>query len=198
VLLIDQYAGIKFAARILRRYKGPHNISFYPEDKDANPHRRRKIDEHLIVIAEDPSEATKGTHSSINNHCGSAFPLNDNMAGKRCAKVFREMTVRWDGNVAICCNDWRGVYKCGNVLETPIDEIWNNKAFLAARKKLYNGMRDFVPCKGCDAVSYRIGLLPDKLGKQSLPKPTIGDLRAIRQALKGKPYTKPIKRPWED
>lgn len=30
------------------------------------------------------------------------------MNGKRCAMPFREMAIRWDGSVALCCDDWRG------------------------------------------------------------------------------------------
>lgn len=30
----------------------------------------------------------------------------------------------------------------------------------------------FVPCKGCNALSHRVGLLPDLLGKEEMPEPT--------------------------
>jgi radical SAM protein with 4Fe4S-binding SPASM domain len=107
------------------------------------------------------------------------------------------MSIRWDGSVAICCNDWRGTYKAGNVVEDGLVEVWNSAAMDAARRKLYHGMRDFGPCKGCNATSYRVGLLPDKMGKVDLPKPTPRDRDLINRALAGKPYTVAVLRPWE-
>jgi MoaA/NifB/PqqE/SkfB family radical SAM enzyme len=169
----------------------------YPRHKEGNPHMRRKAHERVLTIVRDISKADKGTHSRLANHAGAAAPLSDKMAGKRCAKPFREMSIRWNGNVAICCDDWRGVYKCGNVLEDGLLKVWHSVNFRAARRKLYHGMRDFGPCLGCTARSYRVGLLPDKKGVVKLPKPDDTDLQVIKIATSGDPYTKPVLRPWE-
>ena len=107
------------------------------------------------------------------NHCGAAAPLDYSYEGKRCARPFREMTFRHDGSVALCCNDFRGQYLVGNIMNTDIDKIWQSKRFQAARILLYAGERGaFVPCKGCNALSHRVGLLPDLKGKQPMPEPT--------------------------
>lgn len=107
------------------------------------------------------------------NHCGAAAPLDYSYDGKRCARPFREMTFRHDGSVALCCNDFRGQYFVGNIMEQGIDEIWQSKKFQAARILLYAGERSaFVPCKGCNALSHRVGLLPDLKGLQEMPEPT--------------------------
>jgi hypothetical protein len=78
-----------------------------------------------------------------------------------------------------------------------LDEVWNGDAMYAARVKLYHGERDFGPCAKCDATSYRVGLLPDKLGKQTLPKPDAKVKAMLAKALAGKPYATPVLRPWE-
>lgn len=197
VLLLDDYDAYNIVKVIKNKYRGPHDIFYYPENKNANPHRRRRPNEHFIVITEDVSNQPGGTHGKLMNHCACAFPRNNSMAGKRCARPFREMSIRWNGNVALCCMDWRGIYKCGNILSTPIDKIWNNKFFYAARTMLYQGKRNFGTCHGCDTRSYRVGLLPDKKGKLTLPNPNNSTLKAISEAVKGKPYTKPVWRPWE-
>lgn len=106
------------------------------------------------------------------NHCGAAAPLDYSYDGKRCARPFREMTFRYDGSVALCCNDFRGEYPIGNIMERDIEDIWQDKKFRAARILLYAGMRTFTPCLGCNALSHRVGLLPDKMGKESMPEPT--------------------------
>lgn len=197
VLALDWYEGIQIVPKILDQYDGTHDILYYPENELANPHKRRKPKDHLFVIVQDIAEASKGTHSTLNNHAGSGAPKNDSAAGTRCAKPFRELSIRWDGNVAVCCNDWRGEYKCGNVQQLSLEEIWQGPAMQAARRKLYYGERTFGPCQGCDAKSYRPGLLPDKLGKQTLKRPDATTEREIKKALAGEPYTLPVLRPWE-
>uniref|UniRef100_A0A6M3L1E8 Putative iron-sulfur cluster-binding domain contining protein n=1 Tax=viral metagenome TaxID=1070528 RepID=A0A6M3L1E8_9ZZZZ len=197
ILLLDDYETYKISSKIIEKYKGPFEMRYYPKDNAANPHRRRKPNEHEIIITQDVSNQPGGTHGKLMNHCGCAFPLNDSMAGKRCARPFREISIRWDGSVSICCMDWRGIYKCGNVLKSSIDEIWNNKFFYAARIKLYHGERTFEPCLGCDTRSYRVGLLPDKKGKVKLSETDTYTENILTQAIAGRSYTKPVKRPWE-
>lgn len=197
VLAMDAYEYVSIVPRILERYKGSHRPRFYPKDITANPHHRRKPGEHEWVVIKDISEADKGVHATLNNHAGAGAPKNDRAAGKRCAKPFRELSIRWDGSIAICCNDWRGEYKCGNVIDDDLLTIWHGPAFIAARRKLYHGLRDFGPCAGCDALSYRPGLLPDKKGLHEVPLPTSNDEKAIRAALGGPSLTLPVLRPWE-
>lgn len=200
ILALDQYENIKFVPklRVLLAEMGAdfkYPIYDYPDEPKGNPHRRTK--QKFVTIIQDISKAAKGTHSLVNNHTGCGSPKNNSMQGKRCAKPFRELSVRWDGSVALCCNDWRGVYKCGNVGHDFIDQIWRGPSFEAARRKLIVGERTFAPCLGCDARSYRTGLLPDKLGKEKMEPPNSWCDTVIGQALEGQPYTEPVHRPWE-
>lgn len=197
VLALDAYENVNIVPKLLAAYQGKHSPQFYPREASANPHTRRKQGEHHLVIVEDITVATKGTHATLNNHAGAGAPKDYSAQGKRCAKPFREISVRWDGSVAVCCNDWRGEYKCGNLVQHSLEQIWQSAAFRAARRKLYHGQRDFGPCNGCNALSYRPGLLPDQKGKRSLPLPTILDEQAIRQALAGGTLSLPVLRPWE-
>lgn len=200
ILALDEYEGIKIVSKIRPASEGLRNIGIevreYPADPEGNPHRRigrRK----LVSLMVDPSVSSSGTHSKLVNHCGAAFPKNERQAGKRCHRPFREMSIRWDGSVAICCNDWRGEFKVGNVLEDGIDSVWNSTRFDGARRRLIQGRRDFGPCSGCDAVSYRVGLLPDPAGKDTMEAPDEQSDAAIQEALAGDPYTVPVLRPWE-
>lgn len=197
VLLLDNYDGIRIVDKVRQNYNGPHPVLDYPQDHRANPHRRRKPTEHEVVVVADIVSSSDGNHASLNNHTGGAAPLNDRAAGKRCAKPFREISVRWNGNVAICCNDWPGVYKIGNALETPLEELWQSDGFMAARRALLHGQRELAPCKGCDALSYRPGLLPDRMGKLTLPEPDEATWETWRACTAGEPFTPRVKRPWD-
>jgi radical SAM protein with 4Fe4S-binding SPASM domain len=139
-------------------------------------------------------------YDKVNTHCGGGGPpaaVNPALH-KRCAKPFRELSIRWDGNVAVCCNDFRGIYKIGNVRDYPdLDALWQHERFAAARQMLYHESRDFMPCVWCDAVSPRVGLLPDKHGKQQMARPDENTLRILDEAVEGDPYTPPVLRGWE-
>lgn len=199
VFAFDHYEYVKIGDKIMRQLTRdlPFNVHRYPAQLDASPHRRWSRDARVFIDIKDISQSEDGTHASLNNHCGAGAPPNDRGTGKRCAKPFRELSIRWNGDVAICCNDWRGVYKCGNALDESIESLWQGPAFTAARKFLYRGMREFAPCKGCDALSYRVGLLPDQRGKKTLPKPNEQDWKTVSRAQVGKPLTKAVLRPWE-
>jgi len=172
----------------------------YPASKSANPHARRHHDTKMLVYIADIFTETKGTHSRINTHCGTGSPPVATHHGKRCAKPFRELSIRWDGGIALCCNDWRGTYNCGSVHDDrTLDEIWNGPGFDAARRELYLGNRQNIPCcSACNETSYRSGLIPDSLGKYACAPPdeaSKATLHAYDKLMP--PMTQPVLRPWE-
>ena len=202
----DAYESVKIKDRLLpmleseganeeRRFE----VMYYPEDPEASIHARRPVSARVFVRVKDISVADTGNHSVLNNHCGAGAPPLREPIRARCAKPFRELSVRWDGSVAICCNDWRGVYKINNVRALNLDVLWNHERFTAARKHLLRGDRkNLAPCNVCDAKSYRVGLLPDKMGKKTMSAPTKKDQEIVMRAIKGRPLTAPIKREWEE
>lgn len=167
-------------------------VLHYPANKEANPHQRSR--KQRLVFLTDISSETKGTHSVLNNHAGIGLPAKQIKA--RCAKVFREVSVKWDGHVSICCIDWRRKTEFGNIVKTPINEIWNNELFAASRRVLMTGERDKIDlCSRCDHPSYRVGLLPDKFGKVKLDHYTESDLELLKANHTFR--TEIVLRPWE-
>lgn len=162
----------------------------YPEDKLGNPHLKDK--KRVLIMVRDLTDNSSGTHSTIINMAGSAAPLNFKRQEQRCAHPFRKIIFRSTGEVPICCNDWMGEFKIGNINEEPdIEKIWLSKPFVAARHFLFNGMRsELRPCYGCDAMTYRNGLLPDGRGKTKLPKPTSAMRKIVKDATSGGPSKK--------
>lgn len=78
-----------------------------------------------------------------------------------------------------------------------INDLWQNDRFRSIRRYLYHGKRSIGPCFGCDAKSYRTGLLPDRMGLDALPQPTESDKMLLEIAMKEGPLTEPVKRAWE-
>jgi hypothetical protein len=108
------------------------------------------------------------------------------------------LAIRWNGDVAICCNDWRGTYKIGNVLTDGLPTVWQHPRMGAARVMLWNKNRGAIPtCDGCTSTSYREGLIPDVRGKVRVRAPTAEDHALIALAEAGGPLTQTVQREWE-
>lgn len=199
---LDEYQNVKLVPKILERLNAavgaqPFRIYTYPDEPDGNPHTRQPHKSRRLVHIRPIDLNTSGTHASLNNHAGSGAPKSDVAMGKPCAKPFRELSFRWDGSTAVCCNDWRGELATGSIHKEGLEGIWHGAVMDAARRKLILGQRDFGPCRGCDALSYRTGLLPDKYGRETLPKPSAASNATLAEATKRRTLTKPVRREWE-
>ena len=158
--------------------KLPMRVALYPMDMDSD---------HSIL-------------RSLSNHCGAAAPLDFNRKNTKCVKPFRELFIRWDGTVALCCDDFRGQYYVENALnDISLKEIWNHPKFQAARIMLYNGKRTIKPCLGCSCPPVRAGLLPDPSAKDKnvMPEVTEEIEKVFKSAYKEEGSTTIIRRKWE-
>lgn len=124
---------------------------------------RRKVRRFVCLM--DDIGARDGEHPArkLHNHAG-ANPRGTVITEpwrKTCTKPFREMSITWNGEVRLCCEDWTGEYVCGNASERTLRDIWYGPEMEAARAHLQNHDRTFGACKRCDATSgMRVGLLP--------------------------------------
>lgn len=201
VLALDAYKPSAKAIERVRQYNGVE-IFDYLTGGGVSPYKKVPVSVKRIVIMEDfetlvMSRQKLGVKIG-NNHAGVGLPPTEEPLKKRCVRPFRELVIRHDGKIPLCCNDWRGEYKIGDVSDyKSLIDLWNNPEFHAVRVSLYHRDRDFNPCGRCSDSGYRLGLLPDKLGKKTLPEPTKATRRIIQRTSGGEPYTKPVLREWE-
>lgn len=79
---------------------------------------------------------------------------NLNIKGKRkskylsCSFLFDQTLILWNGDVVLCCLDFEGQYKIGNIFEEPYKKIFKSKRFNDLRKKIYTKQLKF--CDECD------------------------------------------------
>lgn len=71
----------------------------------------------------------------------------------RCVLPFKQMIVRPDGKVSLCCNDAVGKYTLGDASKESLLDIWNGPRFEMVRKCLYKGRKEWGNCRFCDAFS---------------------------------------------
>ena len=153
-----------------------------------------------LRIALYPLKTDSKSLRQMSNHCGAAAPLDYSKINVRCSIPFRQLFIRWDGNISLCCDDFRGQYKIGSILEyDDIESLWNNTAFQAARIKLFNKERTFKPCHGCNCFPIRAGLIPDMRGKDkdSIPPTTKLVEDIVKQCYDENGSTIIVKRKWE-
>lgn len=192
-LLLDNYSPTGDWKKVV---DGVHDVKIIKMEKGVPMFSLTKGFDILLM----PSIET--THISfvrnLKNHCGAAFPPSKDFSNKRCTVPFRELSFRYNGNVSICCDDFRGQYPIANIRDMKIDDLWNHESFQVARVMLYNAKRDFFPCNVCSSVSMRVGLLPDKKGKETLPKINETIRKAAQEVSKtNEPLSKIVKRKWE-
>jgi len=70
-----------------------------------------------------------------------------------CPHPFYQFNILSNGDVIICCHDWKHNKIVGNVNKSSINEIWNSAVFKKYRKILLSGRgHDIFPCKDCSII----------------------------------------------
>lgn len=129
-LMIDLYAKGDDGYFIMNSLK-EKGIKFEMLEKGVPLYKGTYKDFRTVFAPPIKETETLSTHH-LCNHCGAAFPLDHSCDAKRCTRPFRELSFRYDGSVALCCNDFRGQYPIGNINELSIEEVWQHKRFNAA------------------------------------------------------------------
>lgn len=68
-----------------------------------------------------------------------------------CAYPVETLTVRWDGVVLMCCQDWKHEHTFGSLQEQEIADLWNGEAMARLRGDALAGtLRRRETCRECD------------------------------------------------
>ena len=79
-----------------------------------------------------------------------------------CKKLFADMVIYWNGDVAICNHDWNRTDKLGNVKCTNLYDIYNSKEYNSVREHHISGdLSEEALCNGCS--HWQENYLPEKL-----------------------------------
>jgi len=86
---------------------------------------------------------------SLNNRCGDAYK-NDSEIHRVCYIPFYKGLIRENGDVGLCCQDWKNVVRAGNINDGNLSDIWLSDTLNMYRKRLVSGDRGYSPCNSCD------------------------------------------------
>lgn len=71
----------------------------------------------------------------------------------RCVLPFKQLIIRPDGKISLCCNDPLGKVTLGDLTKDKILDVWYNDAFKGVRECLYHGRKSLTHCEYCDFFS---------------------------------------------
>ncbi|MBP2633279.1 MAG: radical protein, partial [Firmicutes bacterium] len=71
----------------------------------------------------------------------------------KCVLPFKQLIIRPDGKVSLCCNDPLGKNTLGDASKDMLIDIWNNDRFKMVRQCLFNGRENWNHCIYCDAFN---------------------------------------------
>ncbi len=72
-----------------------------------------------------------------------------------CILPFKQMVIRPDGKVSLCCSDALGQMTLGDLTNESLMEVWNGTAYRGIRKRLKDAGRAGIRlCKECDMTIY--------------------------------------------
>lgn len=139
-------------------------------------------------------------HNQAWNHAGAGDVkfrkrLSGDLRSPQCLRPVEEMSVRFDGRVPLCQDDWRGEMRLGDVYKQSLYDVFYSPLARAARRRLTcDGDRSLRPCSNCDHISDWGGWAKEN-NQRSPSRP--GDREMMEEALRRGSMTKPVLRPWE-
>lgn len=87
---------------------------------------------------------------------GGDAPNRKNMISygkERCVLPYKQLIIRPDGKVSLCCNDPLGKNTLGDLTKESILDVWNSQKFMKVRDALYRGRENWAHCVYCDNFS---------------------------------------------
>jgi radical SAM protein with 4Fe4S-binding SPASM domain len=89
-------------------------------------------------------------YSPLHNWGGALGKLTNERVRKPCDRLWRTLTVLVNGDVALCCQDYRGQEILGNVANETIESIWNSQRYRELRQLHRNSeQQQIAVCKDC-------------------------------------------------
>lgn len=134
-LVIDNYQ------QELQLIRPCREITDYCED---HPELKKKVS--IVLRKRDEVLSNRGGDAPNRDDCVS-YP------DARCVLPFKQLIIRPDGKVSLCCNDPLGRNTLADLTKEPLLGAWNNDRFRMVRKCLYKGRKEWKHCESCDVFN---------------------------------------------
>jgi radical SAM protein with 4Fe4S-binding SPASM domain len=127
------------------------NINDYRSDRDQNDILSPNIENIWQHYGNNPKVTIKKrrTDEQLPNYAGNISQSFDASEYGFCNYPFRKLTIAYNGNVLLCCDDFLYDTKFGNVMHDKLIDCWNNTQYNNIRKSLLENKRIGI-CARCD------------------------------------------------
>ncbi len=71
-----------------------------------------------------------------------------------CLLPSRQVIIRPDGKLSLCCNDALGTMSLGDLTKDKLIDIWNSDAYQELRKRVLDGRGSLDLCRNCDTLHF--------------------------------------------
>ena len=117
----------------------------------------KKIEEYCLMHPELKNKVTiviRNPNEILTNRGGDAPNRKSSIClnGVSCVLPFKQLIIRPDGKISLCCNDPLGKETMGDINRDSLLDIWYGEAFANVREKLIKGRENHPHCKKCDAM----------------------------------------------
>ncbi len=147
-LKIKRELGMKKPYTKLRNTAIPNLSSFAKEEERA---KRKKFLSHFQSLPLDEFVVC-----DVYGSPGEAGETQPQAFYNSCRFISFAMSILWDGSVVVCCGDFFGALKLGDVSRDSLIQIWNNDKMVFLRDKLAKGeYQDVEMCANCENIWVR-------------------------------------------
>lgn len=70
-----------------------------------------------------------------------------------CVLPFRQLVIRPDGKISLCCNDALGESTLGNLTKESVVDIWYGERYRKVREQIAQGKKNYGKCRYCDTFN---------------------------------------------
>lgn len=109
--------------------------------------KHRELKQRVKIILRRPEDVLTSRGGDAPN-----CERNEKYPNASCLLPYKQIVIRPDGKVSLCCNDALGKCTMGDLTLQTLEEVWYGEAFERARKGLKNGRKNFERCKYCDTL----------------------------------------------
>lgn len=106
-----------------------------------------KLKEKVTIYVRSPLEIRTNRGGDAPNRTSSEY-----LSEYGCVLPFKQIIVRPDGKISLCCNDAYGKYTLGDLTEESLIDIWYGKKFESVRNSMMTGRKNWGNCRYCDSV----------------------------------------------
>lgn len=138
-------------------YDGQHQIvkyeSMFCESNFTNFMFRK------LWLEQDEDLLQKVNEWNFNNRAGAVTNIEFSTSNhNQCFLPFYRVTIDWNGDIILCCNDWYRQQKgLGNIMNEDFHSLWMSDTYKAIRDNLSCGIRSDSACKNCSAAGTLLG-----------------------------------------